>query len=212
MGTSRVGKILTALMVTASFDVAPSIAQPTALQLALCKRITEDAARLKCFDQAFESKEPEKSEDTPAPGSWKVSESKSPVDDKSEVSAILAANDSKSGLFARCKNNATELFVMHVSTYIGSSDNNVRVTLRINDLPAVTENWSGATGGKGAFSKSAVRTLKLLPDQANLFVRMFDFQGVPHDATFALGNLSQIREMISATCKWRPDTPAKAKR
>lgn len=190
-------------------------AQGSALALALCRKVSDDQARLKCYDAAFDSliakREDKATEHTPKPGAWRIEDQKSPIDDSPEVTAVLFAIDGGAFLVARCKEKKTELILRPSSFFIGSTSSGVKMVLRVNDAPAVTESWSSSTNGQAAFSRSAIQTLKLLPENGRLFVRAFDFQGSQNDATFDLGAVSEVREKFRETCKW-PEAKGAAKK
>ena len=203
----KVGATAFVVLTVAAFaaTTGQAAAQVNALALALCRKVPDDQARLKCYDAAFDSvfaeREAKTKEDMPKPGAWRIEEQKSPIDDSPEVTAILKATEGDAFLVARCKERKTELLFNHPEFFIGLS-RVIKVVLRINDAPAVTETWSTSSTGRAAFSQSAIKTLMLLHDNSRLFVRVFNFQGVQNDATFDLGTISEMREKISQTCKW----------
>jgi hypothetical protein len=106
---------------------------------------------------------------------------------------------------------------------LGGVADGIKVLLRIADAPAVTEIWNASSNRRGAFSPSPVALLKVLPDNAALFVRLTGYNNEQHDAKFALGPVSEVRQKISHTCKWTdpklsaqpkpasPPTPAKSR-
>src|SRR5262249_301031 len=141
---------------------SPAIAQPTLLGLAICKQIKDDAARLKCFDAAFSGAgEPANAQDE-APVGWSFKQDKSPIDDSPQISATLIGEQLGGTLIARCSERKTEVLIVP-KDYLGTSTSGrIKILLRIDDAPAVTEFWHGSTNGRGAFSPSPVALLKIL--------------------------------------------------
>jgi hypothetical protein len=135
---------------------------------------------------------------------WNITESKSPVDDSPEISAMLFSERGKAALALRCKEKKTEAVIVP-DAFIGSSET-LRVLYRINDGKATEARWHPSTSGKGAFVPNAVSFIKLLPDDGDLFVRVHDFQGSGHDASFRLGAVSDVRSKIATLCRW-PTVP-----
>ena len=179
-------------------------AQPSILKVALCKQLRDDTARLKCYDEAFEElgkRTNEATKEKPAAVFvWSVAEDKSPIDNSPQVTGTLRSGDGAS-LLVRCREKKTEVAI-GVNGYLGSMRDSVPALLRVNDAPAVTESWTSSSNGQGAFSRNAVATLKALPDNATLFVRLTGHGGKEYDAKFELGAVSEIREKVREACKW----------
>lgn len=193
-------RAFTGVVATACLIWQPGVAaaQPSMLAIALCKRIADDSARLKCFDAAVEQPPtPEK----PGPTSWEIEESKSPIDDRPQISAMLTDADRKAALVARCKEGKTD-FALVTDRYLGSTNDENRVVVRVGGAPAVTESWSGSTNGRGAFSRAPIPLLRSLPDNQTMFIRIFGYRGEAGDYTFNLADVSQVRAKIEETCKW----------
>ena len=196
-------KIFAALAVAAWLPSSPVAAQATLLKLVLCTKIKDDTARLKCFDEAFEdvNNVTDRSSGTNVPPTWHIKKEKSELDDSPSIIATLPATSGTSILIARCIENRTNLIV--AGDYIVSSrKRTVRVVVRVNDASSIEELWLPATNGRGVFSPTAISTMRLLPDNAKLFTRVLDFQDVQHDASFQIGNFSDVRDQIAAACNW----------
>jgi hypothetical protein len=138
---------------------------------------------------------------------WSVMEDKSPIDDSPQVTGTLESSDGAS-LFVRCREKKTEVAIV-VRRYLGwGTDDSVPALLRVNDTPAIKESWAPSSNGRGAFSRNAIATLKALPDNATLFVRLTGHGGTGYDAKFELGAVSEIREKVGHACKWAEASPA----
>jgi hypothetical protein len=147
----------------------------------------------------------------PEPPRWEITDGKSKVDDSPEVRATLLSQEGTSIsnaalLMIRCMERSTDLVVVP-NGYLGSTNGNVRTLFRINDAPAIIEQWRGSTDGKAAYSPNAVSRIKSLPENGTLFVRLTAYNGHQHDATFSLGNVSEVRDRVSAACKWPTSAP-----
>jgi hypothetical protein len=56
--------------------------------------------------------------------------------------------------------------------------------------------------GRAAFASNAVEFVRMLPDNARLFVRSSRSDGKTKEANFNLGHLSDIRNKIAHACDW----------
>jgi hypothetical protein len=179
-------------------------------QAALCKLIQDNLARLACFDKAMAV--PQAAQPDPLtgitpqrePAVWEIKESIFPIDDTPQVMAILASPDGNSGLAMRCKERVTDLMLLPDSS-LGNSGSGRKVIYRINNAKPVETTWAAATNGNSVFASPPDRALaliKALPDNGTLFVRVFDFRGAVHDATFNLGVVSAARARVAAACRW----------
>lgn len=183
-----------------------SYGQVTDTAVALCRSIKDSLARLTCYDNLAGKVSPgvASAPVEPKPEQlWQVNESKSPLDDSPQVIAGLPALDGDGGLFLRCRENKTDAFVSP-KTYIGSSNDAVKVQFRIGTSGVRESRWGGSVNGRSAFVLSPVQFIRELPNDTKLFVRLFDFRGVPHDSTFELGDVASVRDRIATVCKWPP--------
>jgi hypothetical protein len=114
------------LITIPSYSRAQSLLE-IAAGLKFCKTLTDDAQRLKCFDSLFTKKEepPAEKPQTETATSWKVEESKSPVDDSPQVTALLHADGSTEGvsltpptmLVLRCQEKKTDAYFAKPSLF-----------------------------------------------------------------------------------------------
>jgi hypothetical protein len=183
--------------------------------LKFCKTLTDDAQRLKCFDSLFAKKEepPAEKPQTETAMGWKVEESKSPVDDSPQVTALLHADGSTEGvsltppimLVLRCQEKKTEAYFAKPFAFLGT--NPIKTLVRINDGKAIETQWHPASNGQGVFAPAAVQFIRALPDNGKLFIRATGFNGETIDGVFSLGKVSEIRDKIAADCHWMANTP-----
>jgi hypothetical protein len=81
----------------------------------------------------------------------------------------------------------------------------VQVGYQINERPSVRLPWAASADGKTASYKGdAVGLLQSLPEAARLTITVLDGNGVAHEAVFKLDGFENVRQRISATCKWTP--------
>ena len=177
-----------------------ALAQSELLMFGLCRKIPDDAARLKCFDAIVPA--PQQTDQPKGVQEWSIEETKSPVDDSQEVFATLSSEDGRSELIIRCKDRKTELAVLPHGLFAPERGT---VLLQINDGTAVTASWSASSNGKGLFAPNATALIKTLPDDGKLFVRATGYGRQADDATFQLGAVTAVKNRVSAACKWPPE-------
>ena len=162
--------------------LAPGAALAQAeLMFGLCRKISDDTARLKCFDTIVPA--PQKTDQPKAVQEWSIEDSKSLVDNSPEVFATLTSEDGRSELIIRCKERKIELAVLPSGLFAPGSGT---VLLQINDGPPVTASWSASSNSKGLFASNAIALIQRLPDGGKLFVRATGYSRQADDATFQL--------------------------
>ena len=195
----RARKILSAVALCALTPGA-ALAQAELLMFGLCRKIPDDAARLKCFDAIVP--EPQKTHQPKAVQEWSIEDSKSPADGSPEVFATLPSEDGRSELIIRCKERKTELAVLPNGLFALERGT---VLLQVNDGAPVTESWSASSNGKGLFASNAMALIKTLPEGGKFFVRATGYRRQADDATFQLGAVTGVKNRISAACKGPPE-------
>lgn len=188
-------------------------AQPTDDALARMKTClrSDGPARLECVDSLWWELT---GESTPAPvppggENWIVSETTSPVDYSPQITAAIlsysAVENAPSSLAIRCRGTRTELSVSTAGSWRASGADEFRVAYRINDQPIVETRWAASTGGRTAvFRGDAILFLQALPDDGRISIRVYDWQGPAHEATFQLNGLDAVRQKLAAACKRLP--------
>jgi Type VI secretion system VasI, EvfG, VC_A0118 len=200
--------VLVLMAAVASGRVQAQSMLEIAAEIKFCKKLTDDARRLKCFDGLFAEKQQ-------PPATWSIEESKSPVDDSPQVTGMLYADDSTDPsslmsptvLVLRCKEKKTEAYLGKPFTLFGS--NTAKVLVRINDGKPIETQWQPSSNGQGVFALAAIQFIRALPDNGKIFIRVTTFDGSTVDGTFTLGKVSEIRNKIAAHCHW-PGTAATA--
>ena len=81
---------------------------------------------------------------------------------------------------------------------------------RINDQPIVEARWAATADGRTAvFKGDAILFLQALPESGQISVRVSDWLGPTHEATFQLNGFDAVRSKLAAACK-RPPAAEKA--
>jgi hypothetical protein len=192
-----IGAALVILGSTATSAVQPQTISEGAKS---CKAISNDQRRLKCFDDLFA--------DQPGPqpttieqskqDNWQIEESKSPTLGTPQVNAANLVGDTV--LILRCKDQMTEAAFSTKYSWLGSRS--VDVTLRINDAKPVKAVWKASIDGRAAFAPDAVGFIRMLPDNSKLFIKTSRSDGKTKEASYDLGQVSDIRNKIAHACDW----------
>jgi hypothetical protein len=131
---------------------------------------------------------------------WQIKADKASLNEASQVWGTLDAADGKSILALRCKDNNAEAAV---STRDFLGWDKLRVLYRVNGGQPMEGYWA-ATDGKSAAASAqeAIAFINALSDNGDLLIRVFDYDGMAHDAKFGLGAVSDLRTRIAIVCKW----------
>ena len=202
---SRIRLAISAYIVIFGSTVSNALpTQAITEEVQACKAISNDQQRLKCFDDLFADKPnpPDAPDKSATDGNWQIVESKSPTDSSPQVVAANLVGDTV--LILRCKDQITEAAFSTKYNYLGSRS--VDVTLHINDDKPFKEVWSASIDGRAAFASDAVEFIRMLPDNAKLFIKTSRSDGKTKEASFNLDKVSDIRNKIANACEW-DDTP-----
>jgi hypothetical protein len=191
------------LAVSFAFFGSEAHAQWEPLAFAICKKIQADTARLKCFDEigAKSSGGSETAEPQPVRGRWIYTESKSPIDDSPQVSAIMQGDTPEIILVLRCQENKTEAAYLP-GQFFFSTSGRVDVLMRLNTESPITISMIPGSNNRSLFIPGAQEFMRLLPDGGKLFFRAKLNSGTQSDATFDLADVSAARDRIADTCHW----------
>jgi hypothetical protein len=196
---------------------SPAGAQPAAGvnlgMMMICTEFKDNAERLQCYDKlvAESLKAPpvqtSRGAVTSEQQDWKITESKSPVDDSVQLAAVLEANEGVGALVIRCHDKISDAYI-NLRTYIGGVEP-LQVVYRIDGSQAVDTRWVPAKSGDSVFVPGTAffPLMRALPEDGTLFVRVFDFQSRAYDLTFKLGPVAELRDLFASKCNW----PAEAR-
>jgi hypothetical protein len=179
-----------------------SIAMPpqdVSAEVKSCKAIIDDKERLKCFNRLFsETAQPQNGQEEKQAENWSIEESKSRTDGSPQVVAANLVGDTV--LILRGKDQTTEAAFSTKYNWLGSRS--VDVTLRINEEKTVKQTWRASIDGRAAFASNPVEFIRMLPDNAKLFIKAARPDGKTKEANFKLGHVSNIRNKIANACDW----------
>jgi hypothetical protein len=154
------------------------------------------------------SPEPAGPVDTPASQSsnWVISETTSPLDYSPLIAAVARSTsqekDAPTSLVVRCRGQRAEVSVGTQGTWRGSRSHQVQVDYQVDDRPVVRQLWIASEDGKAVrYTDDVFGLLRSLPDDARLKIRVFDWQGGSHEATFQLAGLDAVRKKIEPACQ-----------
>jgi Type VI secretion system VasI, EvfG, VC_A0118 len=138
---------------------------------------------------------------------WVVSETTSPVDYSTLLTAVIRPTSSSPGgpvsLAIRCRGGQTALLIRTEGTWHATRRNALPVDFQINDQPAARQNWNLAADAKIAnYADDTVELLKSIPNGARLTVSVVDGADARPQATFLLGGWDAIRKRVETACKW----------
>jgi hypothetical protein len=177
----------------------------TLAAMRFCRTLTDEALRLKCFDELVAEipAEPPASGKSELEVTWSIEEGKSPLDDSPSITGFLPGVKGEAALVLRCREKKTDaIFRPGSFVYLGSAP--VKVLARIDDGKVIETRWTTSTTGRGAFAPSAVQFIRALPDNGKLFLRVFSSSGSASDGEFRLAQVSKVRDKIAQACNW-PD-------
>jgi hypothetical protein len=199
---------LTALAAALVSSSAPhaSAGGDLASRFKACGGIAAAAERLACFD-ALAGEEPPAAPVVVA-SHWEIRESKSAVDSSSETTGLnvlpvaLSAGADPAALVLRCRDHKTEFFIAANDPWRKDAGS-LRVFYRTGDGAEVERDWPGSASGKAAFSPGdTIAFAQSLPEKGELFIRVFDATGEPHEASFQLDGIAEVRRRVAAACDW----------
>lgn len=186
-----------------------------ATRAAACSGISDSLARLICFDKIFPANvanavgpSPDALPKAPISRTWEVEASTSAVDDSPSVVAALMPKSATGTGFGtpslvvvlRCVENTTSVVL---STSMFMTEENVPVTIRLDDRPAAKTSWGRSTNYKalGLWNgTTAIPFIRELASASRLVVRVEERDRV--DGEFELGEIREVAEQVAKACNW----------
>lgn len=178
---------------------------PLALAIALraCQEVTDDAARLKCFDKIV-SAAPGKDDVPTGPGEWIVSTRTSPVDDARSTTASLLNNEESGNRVAfglACRDGGLSTWFATEGKYFTRDP--ALITFRIDrDEPeTVTMTPSSNRRAYGLWDRTdALLFLLKAVGKSTLAVRIDEPDGDRTEAVFDITGLPTTLETVGKDC------------
>ena len=170
----------------------------------------EGVARVECFDKVsrelFAGDAPATTQSSV--GNWVISETASPIDYSPQITAAIssasAAKNAPSSFAIRCRGQRIDLLLSTVGSWRPSNKGEFKVAFQIDNQPTVAQQWGALAGGRSAVLKSDVsQFLQALGKAQQLSIRVHDWEGLAHDATFQIPGLDVVREKMMSACKWQ---------
>ena len=139
---------------------------------------------------------------TAAHAQWVIQERKDPVTDDAQAIGSLKAADTGAILVIGCGGPKGLGVLFKPTVYVaGIGRKEAQVVYRINDELPFNTTWPTLQGGSALSADSPYSLIGKFRDNDKFFVRAFDFQGLPHDATFMMANISELKRSMTATCR-----------
>lgn len=154
---------------------------------------------------------PPEPEPPPGPdlGDWLVSTDSNPLDDSRIIVASLDAVEGTGGfsddpvrLYARCRSNRTEVYIVW-HDYLGDDgDSTKRVTYRFPPASARAESWGISTDGDSTFVRRPIPFLRQLVQAERLVLQTTPYLEPPTTAVFALTGSEEVLAPLAQLCNW----------
>lgn len=178
--------------------------------IAACASKSDPLLRLECFDNLSREMGVEGGVKTSmkTSGNWIVMVDVSPIDDSTNVSAILISDNvvgtgwraDRASLVLRCSENKTNVFV-NWNDYLGSDS--IMVLERLDKRKAETHSWSLSTDNKSTFVKGGdIRYIKRLVGHEKLLLQLTPYNESPVMANFDLTGIEKAIEPLKKACHW----------
>lgn len=192
--------------------VAVPLSAQVEQQLLGCRAISNDIARLGCFDSVADSLDGGGAVSSAAsgedgPGSWVIKADSNPLDDTRTVTALLPASDGRAGrsgvpvtLVLRCMGGETDAFIVW-NDFLGTQG--VEVTTRIGTEASETLSWSLSSDSSATFyPRDEQAFLIRLTAAERLVAQTTPYNESPNTVTFPLDGASEAVAQIRGACGW----------
>jgi hypothetical protein len=137
-------------------------------------------------------------------GSWSVITSRAEIDDSPIVRAFAwSEGGGGESLVVQCKEGDVAVVYRPDDFLISAiGSDTFPVDVRINDEPVVRERWSELISNKGAglFGEKGERAMRRLMKTNKMFLRLTEWRGEEHDATFVLAGTETVMQMVGDAC------------
>jgi type VI secretion system protein VasI len=137
---------------------------------------------------------------------WIVTEDKSKIDDSTNVTLMLFANEEvynsfgsadRPTLVIRCKENTTEAYVM-----TGNMLDNENAIIRLDSEKAYPLKMSKSTDGKALFFPSVITNIKKFWNYETMVFRFTPYNSGSSTVTFNIGGLKTEIARLRKACQW----------
>jgi len=177
--------------------------------LVQCAAAENPISRLACFDRLASDRGASANTSPSTPpgaGKWQTNTKTDPLTDKAVYTAAVFADTAEGkfgkpiGLFVRCKDNRTEMYVTW-NSYLGRDE--AMVTYRIDKEPAKASRWGLSTDNTATFFPgSPVPTLKKLANSSSFVANLTPYNDNPITAVFDMTGADKALADIRKGCNW----------
>lgn len=205
----KVFSILIALTIVPCLSNAEEL-----IDLLECKKIGDDAERLRCYDvkalKVLDLHEQKKNgSTTDSPSTWLRHSEESKMDGItnlhfSTISINTISNSigiqKNAQLILRCNQKKTEAFIVWPN-FIGLHEGpSVEVKLDGGNIEKKT--WSPSSNGTAAFRPKPIEWIRSISGGKRLIVRLAAFQRIPEEVEFDITGLDAVTDEIAKACGW----------
>lgn len=179
--------------------------------VAKCAAKDSDASRLICFDGLAKKLGVDKPKKivSVGKGKWIVSETTSAVDDSTNVTLYLEAEelirgeyrhkDIRPTIMLRCSENKTNAYITW-DTYLGHGS--TEVLTRIDKNKSIKRNWGLSTDYKATFAPKNISFIKSLFGHSKFLAQLTPYGDSPKMATFDIAGLKEAIKPLRKECGW----------
>ena len=186
--------------------------------IARCAVIDGMLERLQCYDDLAKALDLDGPQpvaagvDAPAIGKWDVDRTTNPLDDSQTVVLALDADQGSDRwgnavtMIIRCQSNRTEMYIAW-RDYLGNDgdyrNEYKRVTIRVGDASATTQNWSLSTDSKATFAPGApIELIREMARTDTFVAQVTPYNESPVTAIFDLTGMADALEPVMEVCGW----------
>jgi type VI secretion system protein VasI len=205
----RLSWVLCTVLLTSSAQAAPT-ADEIQRKIARCAAVTSVTERGGCYDGL--AKELGVSGPVVLPtataglGQWKVTRTKSPIDDSETIVLSLLSDNTITrrfglsgyvALYVRCKEKRLDIYA-DWDEYLGIGTTSTR--MRLDSDPVQTNTWSISTDHKSGFAPNARGFASALTTKSKLLLEVTPYGANPLMATWQIGGFAEASKLLAGNC------------
>lgn len=207
-------------MMVLAAAATPATAQGNYPPLHGCAAVEDGGERLLCYDAIFrmkiETAEVPRSDSAVGDvGLWNIRTETNRITDRTDVfvsvnssqtvPARFVFSGSQAVLMLRCQEGTTALTVWFAGQFMASSGGYDQITYRIDDLPAVRDQWAESTNNEhmGLWSGGkAIPLIKQMFGRKNFLVQATPFNESPLTLDFDITGVEKAVNELRTACSW----------
>jgi len=199
----RTGIAVAALIIMTGSASAQMSPLGLAIALRACQQITDDAARLECFDKMVDG--PDKGSNSDAsPDEWNIREEVSRVDDtKSTIATLLSEpeNKERAAFAIACRGGQVSMWLVFSGRFFSADI--AQVTYRLDDTPTQSTSMVASTNNRayGLWdTRNATLFLNRVIGSRSFAVLVHDHDGARVEASFDISKIDAVHEQVVKRC------------